>query len=96
MSSRLRKTARGSGRTARLKRYHVAKMLQEGRKFSKADGALPTSRCSSFHRGYPAQMNMLQAWTKGLNVGLNAAINVGMPSIQSAHYGVMADRVDKP
>ena len=83
-------------RTARLQRDHVAEMLQEWRKFGKADGALADLEMFVLLTVVVMQMNMLQAWTKGLNAGLNAAINVGMPSIQSAHYGVMADGVDKP
>ena len=83
-------------RTARLQRYNVAKMLQEGRKFSKADGALVDLEMFVLVAVVVMQMNMLETWPKSLNASLNAAIDVGVSSIQSAHHGRMADRVDEP
>lgn len=71
-------------------------MLQEGRKFGKADSTLADFQMFVFDAMVVVQMNMLQAWPKGLNAGLNTAIDVGMPGIQGAHHGRMSDRLDEP
>jgi hypothetical protein len=71
-------------------------MLQEWRKFGKADSALADLEMFVLIAVVVMQMNMLEAWPKGLNAGLNATIDVGVSSIQSAHYGGMADGVDEP
>src|SRR5215510_4919167 len=67
-------------RTARLQRDQVAKMLQEWRKFGKADSTLADLEMFVLVAVVVMQMNMLEAWPKGLNAGLNATTNVGVSS----------------
>ena len=81
---------------ARLERYQVVEMLQEWRKFGKPDGALADFQMFVLLTVVVMQMNMLQTWPKGLNAGLNAAVDMGMPGIQRAHHGGMSDRIDEP
>jgi hypothetical protein len=82
-------------RTTRLQRYHVPELLQEWRKFGKADGALADFEMFVLLPVVIVQMNMLQAWSERLNAGLNAAIDVCVSSVQRAHHGGMADRIDE-
>ena len=72
------------------------KCCRKWRKFGKADGALADLEMFVLVAMVVMQMNVLQAWPKSLDAGLNAAIDMGMPGIQSAHHGGMSDRVDEP
>ena len=70
-------------------------MVQKRGKFGEANGALADFEMFILVAVVIMQMNVLQAWPKRLDTGLNTAIHMGMAGIQRTHHGGMSDAVDK-